>query len=70
MDKQKALPCFIKIQGLGGRYGERLVRVEATLKVFMEQVDKRFEQIITFLWILGGYIYHPHRCCDRVCLLG
>jgi nitrate reductase NapE component len=49
---------------------ERLVRVEATLKVFMEQVDKRFEQVdrrfaelredmnkrfeqmMTFLWIL------------------
>ncbi|OAG28204.1 hypothetical protein [Thermodesulfatator autotrophicus] len=45
---------------------ERLVRLETTLKVFMEQVDKRFEQIdkrfeqvdkrfeqmMTFLWIL------------------
>jgi len=38
---------------------ERLIRLEATLKVFMEQVDKRFEQVdkrfeqmMTFLWIL------------------
>ena len=39
MDKQQALPCFFKIQGLPERYGERLVRVEATFKVFMEQTD-------------------------------
>jgi len=32
-------PCFFKTQGLGGRYGERLVRLEATFKVFMEQTD-------------------------------
>ena len=28
------------------------MRVEATLKVFMEQVDKRFEQMMNFLWML------------------
>ena len=44
---------------------ERLVRVETTLKIFMEQVDKRhtelredmnkrFEQIMTFLGILAA----------------
>ena len=51
---------------------ERLIRLEATLKTFMEQVDKRFEQVDkrfeelrqdmnkrfeqlhTFLWILAG----------------
>ena len=26
-----------------------LVRLEATLQVFMQQVDKRFEQMMTFL---------------------
>ena len=33
---------------------ERLIRLEATLKVFMEQVDKRFEQMNNFLWIITG----------------
>lgn len=44
---------------------ERLVRLEATLQVFMEQTDKRFEelradmnqrfeQITTFLWMIVG----------------
>ena len=40
---------------------DRLIRMEATLKVFMQQVDKRFEQVdkrfdqmMTFLWILAG----------------
>ncbi|WP_210534629.1 hypothetical protein [Thermosulfurimonas marina] len=40
---------------------ERLLRLEATLRVFMEQVDKRFEQVnqqfeqlFTFLWIITG----------------
>lgn len=32
---------------------ERLVRIEATLKVFMEQVDRRFEQINTMLVIIS-----------------
>ena len=38
---------------------ERLIRLEATLKTFMEQVDKRFEQVdrrfeqmTNFLWML------------------
>ena len=40
---------------------DRLIRMEATLQVFMQQVDKRFEQVdkrfdqmMTFLWILAG----------------
>ena len=40
---------------------ERLIRLEATLKTFMEQVDRRFEQIdkrfeqmTDFLWIIVG----------------
>ena len=33
---------------------ERLIRLEATLKVFMEQVDKRFGQMNNFLWIITG----------------
>jgi len=42
---------FFKTQGLPGRYRERLVRLEATLKVFMDQTDDH-------LFIdLGGYLY-------------
>jgi len=33
---------------------DRLIRMEATLQVFMQQVDKRFDQMMTFLWILAG----------------
>ena len=33
---------------------DRLIRMEATLQVFMQQVDKRFDQMVTFLWILAG----------------
>ncbi len=33
---------------------ERLIRLETTLKVFMEQTDKRFEQMNNFLWIITG----------------
>ena len=60
------IPCFAQEPGFTQEDRERLVRVEATLKVFMEQVDKRFEQVdkrfeqvdkrfeqmMTFLWIL------------------
>jgi uncharacterized protein YpmB len=33
---------------------DRLIRVETTLQIFMQQVDKRFDQMMTFLWILAG----------------
>ena len=53
------LPCFAQKTGFTQEDRERLVRVEATLKVFMEQVDKRFEQVdkrfdqmMNFLWML------------------
>jgi len=60
------VPCFAQEPGFTQEDRERLVRVEATLKVFMEQVDKRFEQVdkrfeqvdkrfeqmMSFLWIL------------------
>jgi len=46
------VPCFAQEPGFTQEDRERLVRVEATLKVFMEQVDKRFEQMMSFLWIL------------------
>ncbi|RUM30787.1 MAG: hypothetical protein DSY42_03900 [Aquifex sp.] len=36
---------FPKEQGFTQEDRERLIRLETTLKVFMEQVDKRFEQI-------------------------
>ncbi len=39
------LPCFAQKTGFTQEDRERLVRLEATLKVFMEQVDKRFEQV-------------------------
>ena len=39
------IPCFAQEPGFTQADRERLVRVEATLKVFMEQVDKRFEQV-------------------------
>ena len=39
------VPCFAQEPGFTQEDRERLVRVEATLKVFMEQVDKRFEQV-------------------------
>ena len=52
-------PCFAQEPGFTQEDRERLVRLEATLTVFMEQVDKRFEQVdkrfdqmMTFLWIL------------------
>jgi len=49
------IPCFSAQQtGFTQEDRERLVRLEATLKVFMEQVDKRFEQMMTFLWMLVG----------------
>ncbi|RLB10877.1 MAG: hypothetical protein DRG39_05340 [Deltaproteobacteria bacterium] len=53
------LPCLAQQTGFTQEDRERLVRVEATLKVFMEQVDKRFEQVdkrfdqmMNFLWML------------------
>ena len=63
-----AIPCFSAQTGFTQEDRERLVRLEATLKVFMEQVDKRFEQVdkrfeqvdkrfeemMTFLWMLVG----------------
>jgi len=33
---------------------DRLIRLEATLKEFKDSVDKRFEQLFTFLWIISG----------------
>jgi len=36
---------FAKQKGFTQEDRERLVRLEATLKVFMQQVDKRFEQV-------------------------
>jgi len=39
------ISCFGGQTGFTQEDRERLVRLEATLKVFMEQVDKRFEQV-------------------------
>ena len=39
------VPCFGEKTGFTQEDRERLVRLEATLKVFMQQVDKRFEQV-------------------------
>lgn len=39
-------------QGFTPKDRERLISVETTLNVFMKQVDKRFEQMMNFLWIL------------------
>ena len=38
-------PCFAEKTSFTQEDRERLVRLEATLKVFMQQVDKRFEQV-------------------------
>ena len=55
------IPCLGGQTNFTQEDRERLVRLEATLKVFMEQVDKRFEQVdkrfdqmISFLWIIVG----------------
>lgn len=40
-----ATSCFAKNTGFTEQDRERLVRLEATLRVFMQQVDKRFEQV-------------------------
>jgi len=40
-----AVPCVAQGPGFTQEDREKLIRLEATLKVFMEQVDKRFEQI-------------------------
>ena len=62
------LPSFAEKTGFTQEDRERLVRLEATLKVFMQQVDKRFEQVdkrfeevdkrfeqmMNFLWMLVG----------------
>ena len=40
-----ATSCFAESVGFTEKDRERLVRLEATLKVFMQQVDKRFEQV-------------------------
>ena len=59
------VPCFAEKTGFTQDDRERLVRLEATLKVFMQQVDKRFtelredmnkrfEQMTNFLWMLVG----------------
>ena len=37
--------AYAEREGFSKEDRERLIRVETTLKVFMEQVDKRFEQI-------------------------
>ena len=39
------VPCFAQEPGFTQEDRERLVRVEATLKVFMEQVDRRFAEL-------------------------
>ena len=39
------LPCFAQKTGFTQEDRERLVRLETTLKVFMEQVDKRFAEL-------------------------
>ena len=39
------VPCLAEKTGFTQQDRERLVRLEATLKVFMQQVDKRFEQV-------------------------
>ncbi|WP_461833784.1 hypothetical protein [Desulfothermus sp.] len=39
------VPCFAEKTGFTQEDRERLVRLEATLNVFMQQVDKRFEQV-------------------------
>jgi len=31
-----------------------IAEIKATLKVFMHQTDKRFEEMFTFLWIITG----------------
>jgi len=38
-------PCFAQGPGFTQEDRERLVRLETTLKVFMEQVDKRFAEL-------------------------
>ena len=56
---------FTKEVGFTQEERERLIKLEATLKIFMEQTDKRFEelredmnkrfeQLYTFLWIITG----------------
>jgi len=40
-----ATSCFAKNVGFTEKDRERLVRLEATLKVFMQQVDKRFTEM-------------------------
>ena len=42
------------VQGFTQEDRERLIKLEATLKVFMQQVDKRFDQMMKFLWIISG----------------
>ena len=39
------IPSFAREPGFTQKDRERLVRVETTLRIFMEQVDKRFEQV-------------------------
>jgi hypothetical protein len=33
---------------------DRLIRIETSLKEFKESVDRRFEQVMTFMWILSS----------------
>ena len=40
-----ATSCFAKNTGFTEQDRERLVRLEATLRVFMQQVDKRFAEL-------------------------
>lgn len=46
--------AYSKEAGFTQEDRERLIRLETTLKTFMEQVNKRFEQVYIFLWILAG----------------
>jgi len=72
---------FAKNTGFTQKDRERLVRLEATLLVFMQQVDKRFvefredmnkrfEEVINSLWMFVAIIYDTYSSSDRVCILG
>ena len=61
----KCLAAATTSQGFTQEDRERLIRLETTLKVFMEQTNKRFEelrvdmnkryeQMMNFLWMLTG----------------
>jgi hypothetical protein len=49
---------------------ERLIRLETKLETALQQIDKRFEDLFTFLWILTGIFYYAYSFINRVCVLG